>query len=209
MIIGLLAPTFLSVRTDRNVCATRYYELAMQEYQLVREQHIPASLETVFRFFTDAANLDYLTPPWLHFRIKTPLPITMQTGTLIDYTIRWRLVPVRWRTENLDWSPPFQFVDQQIRGPYRLWHHTHTFQENKSGTFMTDTVRYALPFGWLGRLSHAAVVHRDLQAIFDYRYQKIAERFGHTVAVPPHPPTPLPPGETGVVVTVSDRLKQK
>ncbi|MBL8825136.1 MAG: SRPBCC family protein [Planctomycetia bacterium] len=157
----------------------------MKEYRLVREQLIPASLDTVFGFFADAANLDYLTPPWLHFQIKTPLPIVMQTGTLIDYTIRWRLVPVRWRTEILDWSPPFHFVDQQISGPYKLWHHTHTFQEQGSGTFMTDTVRYALPLGWIGRLSHSVLVHRDLQTIFDYRYQKIAERFGQ--AVPPHP----------------------
>lgn len=162
-------------------------ENSMKEYRLVREQLIPASLETVFRFFADAANLDFLTPPWLHFQIKTPLPIVMQTGTLIDYTIRWRLVPVRWRTEILDWSPPMKFVDQQISGPYKLWHHTHTFQENASGTLMTDTVRYALPLGWLGRLSHSVLVHRDLQAIFDYRYQKIAERFGQAVAVPPHP----------------------
>lgn len=158
----------------------------MKEYQLVREQYIPATLESVFEFFADASNLDFLTPPWLHFQIKTPLPIVMQTGTLIDYTIRWRWLPVQWRTEILDWSPPFHFVDQQIRGPYRLWHHTHTFRAEGSGTFMTDTVRYALPLGLIGRMAHAAMVHQDLQAIFDYRFLKIAERFGHTDAVPLH-----------------------
>ena len=78
----------------------------MPEYTLRREQFIPTPIDEVFAFFADAGNLDFLTPPWLHFRIRTALPITMKTGTLIDYTIRWRLVPVTWRTEILDWSPP-------------------------------------------------------------------------------------------------------
>lgn len=150
----------------------------MPEYVLRREQVIPASIEEVFGFFADAGNLDVLTPPWLHFKIKTPLPIIMKTGTLIDYTIRWRLLPVTWRTEILDWSPPHKFIDQQIHGPYKLWHHTHTFESQSTGTLMKDTVRYVLPLGPLGRVAHGMIVRRDLERIFDYRFARIAERFG-------------------------------
>jgi ligand-binding SRPBCC domain-containing protein len=150
----------------------------MPEYQLRRQQFIPKSIETVFAFFADASNLEYLTPPWLHFKIRSPLPIDMKTGTLIDYTIRWRMLPVAWQTEILEWTPPYQFVDQQIKGPYRLWHHRHTFEVNAGGTLMTDFVRYALPLGTLGTIAHGLMVKRDLKAIFDYRFNRIAERFG-------------------------------
>jgi ligand-binding SRPBCC domain-containing protein len=151
---------------------------AMPEYTLLREQFIPTPIDQVFAFFADAGNLDVLTPPWLHFRIKTPLPIAMKTGALIDYTIRWRLVPVSWRTEILDWAPPYRFIDQQIKGPYRLWHHTHTFESKAGGTLMHDIVRYRLPLGPFGSLAHAMIVKSDLNAIFDYRFQQIASRFG-------------------------------
>lgn len=150
----------------------------MPQYHLRRQQFIPQPIDTVFAFFADAANLDFLTPPWLHFQIRTALPMTMRTGAIIDYSIRWRLVPVRWRTEILDWSPPFRFVDQQIRGPYQLWHHTHTFEVQPGGTLMTDTVRYALPLGPLGTFAHFLLVQRDVNSIFDYRFHRIAERFG-------------------------------
>lgn len=150
----------------------------MPEYTLRRQQFIPTSIDRVFAFFADAGNLDVLTPPWLHFRIKTPLPITMKSGALIDYTICWRLLPVRWRTEILDWSPPYRFIDQQVQGPYRFWHHTHTFESRQGGTLMHDLVRYRLPLGPLGDLAHVILVKRDLNAIFNYRYQQIVERFG-------------------------------
>lgn len=150
----------------------------MAEHLLRRQQFIPQPIETVFAFFADAANLEYLTPPWLHFKIRSSLPIMMKTGTLIDYTIRWRLLPVAWRTQILDWSPPYRFIDQQLKGPYRLWHHTHTFEANSGGTLMTDVVRYALPLGPLGTIAHGLIVQRDLNAIFDYRFSRITERFG-------------------------------
>ncbi len=150
----------------------------MSEYLLERRQSIQANLDRVFDFFADAANLEVLTPPWLHFRILTPLPIEMKTGALIQYRIRWRFVPVRWTTEILDWTPGRQFVDQQIRGPYRLWHHTHIFEETTDGVLMTDRVRYALPMGLAGRCMHAVTVRRDLDAIFDHRARQVERVFG-------------------------------
>lgn len=141
----------------------------MTVHTLTRRAFLPHPIERVFDFFSRAENLEAITPPWLGFRIVTPLPIRMEKGTLIDYALRIRRVPVRWRTRIEAWDPPRGFVDAQIRGPYSLWEHTHHFVTVEGGTEMTDIVRYALPFGPLGGLVHRVVVARELRAIFDYR----------------------------------------
>lgn len=146
-----------------------------REYLLEREQFIQQPLEQVFDFFSDAANLEAITPPWLHFRILTPLPIAMHAGTLIDYTIRLYGVPMHWRTRIESFEPQSQFVDTQINGPYALWHHTHEFRETSTGVAMTDRVRYAIPYGLVGQCARWLFVERMLNNIFDYRHQKIAE----------------------------------
>jgi ligand-binding SRPBCC domain-containing protein len=143
---------------------------------LTREQRLPGAPEEVFAFFADAGNLERITPAWLSFRILTPRPIAMGPGTLIEYALRLHRIPVTWLTEIVVWEPGVRFVDQQLAGPYKLWHHTHEFQPDGDGmTRMRDTVRYALPLGPLGSLVHAAVVRRDLERIFDFRFAKVAE----------------------------------
>ena len=102
----------------------------------------------------------------------------MAAGTLIDYRLRWHRLPLRWVTEIRRWEPPLGFTDVQLRGPYRLWHHTHTFEAHERGTIMGDLVRYALPLGPIGRLARAVVVRRDLDRIFDYRRDAVAARLG-------------------------------
>ena len=146
-------------------------------YTLTREQLIPRPRKEVFAFFEDAANLETITPPWLHFRILTQLPIEMRTGALIEYRLRLYGLPIWWRTRIEEYEPPFRFVDQQLRGPYKLWHHTHEFEEIADGTRMKDTVRYELPFGPLGSWTHTLTVHRLLQRIFDFRYEVIERQF--------------------------------
>jgi ligand-binding SRPBCC domain-containing protein len=143
-----------------------------QEYQLSTRLFVARDLTTTFGFFADATNLQRLTPPWLDFSILTPQPIPMRAGALIDYRIRVHGVPIRWRTEIADWTPPLRFVDQQLRGPYRLWHHTHTFTPADGGTWVEDTVRYR-PIG--GRLVHTLFVKRDLTRIFTFRQEAILE----------------------------------
>src|SRR6476661_2567605 len=143
-------------------------------YVLQRAQRFPRPPDVVFPFFADARNLEAITPPWLGFSVTTPGPIEMRPGTLIEYRLRLHAVPVRWRTTIAVWDPPRRFVDVQIKGPYRLWHHTHDFEpDGGGGTVMRDTVRYALPFGPLGALAHALLVRRDLEAIFDFRKDAI------------------------------------
>ncbi len=146
-------------------------------WQIQREQFLPQSLEEVFPFFAQAENLNQITPPWLRFRLLTPLPIVMQQGTLIDYKIRWRWWPIRWRTEIVEWNPPHGFVDVQIKGPYRRWHHRHTFLSQAGGTLVRDEVEYDLPLGFLGRWLHQRVIRSDLEAIFDYRARRVADYF--------------------------------
>jgi ligand-binding SRPBCC domain-containing protein len=141
------------------------------------EQRLPRPPEDVFPFFADAHNLEAITPPWLGFRVVTPAPIAMGRGALIEYRLRLRGLPIAWLTQIDDWVPGVRFVDVQLAGPYRLWHHTHEFAADGSdGTLMRDTVRYALPFWPLGEAAHALLVRRDLAAIFDYRRRAVEER---------------------------------
>ena len=145
---------------------------------LAREQILPAEPDAVFGFFADAFNLEAITPAWLRFRVVTPAPIAMAPGTLVEYRLRLHGVPVRWLTRIEVWEPGERFADVQVRGPYRVWHHTHSFEPHPDGTLVRDTVRYELPLGPLGKLAHAAFVRRDLQRIFDFRHEEVARRLG-------------------------------
>ncbi len=145
---------------------------------LLTELVLPRPIDEVFDFFSDARNLDTLTPPWLKFRILTPGQIEMRPGALIEYRIRWRWLPIYWRTEITVWEPPYRFIDRQIKGPYLQWVHEHTFEECDGGTLMRDRVDYAVP-GWiLEPLIHRLLVGPDVQRIFDYRRAKMLELFG-------------------------------
>jgi ligand-binding SRPBCC domain-containing protein len=137
------------------------------------ELWVPNPLSEVFEFFSRAENLERITPPWMQFKILTPLPMTMKQGATIAYALRVRGIPMRWLTEIERWNPPFEFVDVQAKGPYKLWRHTHRFSEVRGGTLIEDVVEYALPFGWIGRVVHRLQVRRDLAQIFDYRTQRV------------------------------------
>ncbi len=141
---------------------------------LRREQRLPGSPQEVFPFFADAGNLEAITPDWLGFRIVTPRPIEMRVGALIEYRLRLHGVPVSWLTRIEEWEPGARFVDMQLSGPYKLWHHTHEFEpDGAGGTLMRDTVRYALPLGPLGALAHRVLVRRDVERIFAFRAQAV------------------------------------
>ena len=134
---------------------------------------LPASRDAVFSFFADARNLERLTPPWLHFRILTPGPIDMRTGAHIDYRILLHGIPLRWQSVITAWDPPRQFIDEQIRGPYRRWVHTHTFEEEHGGTRVNDSVEFDVIASWLT----GWFVMRDLRKIFAYRHETLIRIF--------------------------------
>lgn len=146
----------------------------MRHHKLERRQHLPTPPDQSFELFADAMNLEAITPPWLRFRVITPGPIEMRSGTLIEYRLRLHGVPVSWRTRIEAWEPGRRFTDVQLSGPYRLWHHTHSFERDGDGTLMRDVVRYALPLGLIGALAHLLVVRRDLERIFDFRRDAVA-----------------------------------
>lgn len=146
--------------------------------RLERHQLLPGEPGDVFGFFANALNLERITPPWLGFRVVAGGPIEMGPGTLIEYRLRLHRVPVRWLTRIEVWDPPLRFVDAQVRGPYRHWHHEHTFTSTPAGaTLMRDRVDYELPAGPLGSLAHALFVRRDLERIFDHRRLAVAAHF--------------------------------
>lgn len=138
------------------------------------ELWLPRPREEVFAFFADAANLDAITPPWVHFHTLTPAPIEMRRGTLIDHKLRIHGVPIRWRSRITVWEPPNRFVDEQVRGPYRLWRHEHVFEEREGGTVVRDCVQYAVPFDFL---VHDLFVRRDVEKIFAHRTETLRARF--------------------------------
>lgn len=142
---------------------------------------VPRSPNEVFAFFADAANLERLTPDWLNFSIRTPLPIEMRAGTIIDYRLRLRGIPIRWRTLISAWEPPFRFVDEQVRGPYRLWRHEHTFEPTPAGTLCRDRVEYR-HLG--GPLAERRLVRPDLERIFAYRSRIIGRTLGERPSEP-------------------------
>ena len=140
-------------------------------------QWLPAPLTEVAKFFGDANNLEELTPPWLNFTVLNKSTPEIQNKTLINYKLRLHGIPFRWTTEIIDWQPPYGFGDQQIKGPFAVWHHTHRFSELGGGTLMVDLVRYKSPVGKLGALTGGWMVDHDVKRIFDYRRQTIAGRF--------------------------------
>lgn len=142
-------------------------------YCLTSELLVAEPREHVFKFFADAFQLETITPPWLHFAVETPRPIEMKPGTLIDYRLRLHGLPVRWRSKISVWEPPFQFVDEQVHGPYRFWEHLHTFEETDTGTSIRDMIDYAVPLSFFAH----PWVRRDLLRIFNYRLKVMRELF--------------------------------
>lgn len=150
---------------------------------LERSQRIELPAAEAFEFFADARNLERITPQFLGFSATTQGKIEMRAGTLIDYRLRLRGIPLRWRTRIEVWDPPRRFVDVQLRGPYDLWEHTHTFiPDGPDAVLIADRVRYALPLGPFGEIAHTLLVRRDLERIFDHRHGAVARLLAPTAA---------------------------
>ena len=154
----------------------------MTKFQLEREQWIDRPLDEVFAFFSDPSNLEELTPPWMRFRITDYPESDLSSGSKIHYKLRVRGIPLRWTSLISRWEPPFAFVDEQVRGPYSSWVHTHTFAEKDGGTLVCDHVEYSV-LG--GRLVNSLLVRRDLERIFDFRARSLSgalQRYGQAAS---------------------------
>lgn len=151
-------------------------------YHLERLQLIRRPREEVFAFFADAGNLEAITPDFLQFKILSPRPIEMRSGTLIDYRLKLAGIPFHWQTRIETFDPPYSFSDLQAKGPYRRWHHWHEFYDVPQGTISVDRVEYELPLGPLGRLARLLFVERNLEQIFEHRRQRLRELLPDIVA---------------------------
>ncbi len=149
------------------------------QYRLTAETLVSQPLDEVFTFFSDARNLESITPSWLKFQVLTPEPLEMRQGTLIDYRLKVHGVPLRWQSRIAVWEPPHRFVDEQVRGPYRRWWHEHIFESTDGGTRCIDRVDYAVPGG---ALVNRLFVRRDLATIFAYRQQCLRDIFATATA---------------------------
>lgn len=146
----------------------------MRIFHFAARLWLPRPRIEVFDFFSNASNLEEITPPWVQFQVVTPTPIRIRQGTEIDYRLKIRCLPVRWRSRITAWDPPHRFVDEQLRGPYRKWIHEHRFSEESGGTLCEDSVTYA-PLG--GALINKLFVERDVRQIFAYRSDRLQVLF--------------------------------
>jgi ligand-binding SRPBCC domain-containing protein len=140
---------------------------------LHRETFVPASVADTFAFFADASNLQRITPRSLDFKILTPVPVVMREGVEIDYRLRVHGFPIPWRSRIDVWEPAVRFVDRQIVGPYRWWHHDHRFEATARGTRVVDHVEYVARARWISD----PIVSRDLHKIFAYRQAALRQVF--------------------------------
>lgn len=155
-----------------------YFAHALEPYKNGKyffsvKQYIPKDVDSVFSFFSDAKNLEHITPPFLNFRMTHMSTKAIHKGTLIDYKLKLKGIPLKWRTLISDWNPPHNFVDTQLSGPYRLWHHTHRFERLGNGTLLSDEIQYKLPLGFLGQMMASSLVQSDVEEIFKYRREVI------------------------------------
>lgn len=150
----------------------------MKTYRLYKTQLVPRPLAEVFSFFEKPENLARITPPSLGFRILTPSLVVMKEGAVFEYSVRVMGIRMRWKSLITDYNPPFSFVDRQVMGPYRFWHHSHTFTEVEQGTLIDDEVHYAMPFGLIGMVAQRLAVKKQLEDIFSHRSKVITVMFG-------------------------------
>lgn len=147
------------------------------EYILERTQFVPVSIQEAFGFFSEAHNLEEITPSWLRFEVLCA-PDRLGYGSLLAYRLELFRVSIHWLTRISTWHPPRSFADEQISGPYPLWEHTHRFSEMDGGTEIYDHVRYRVPGGMLAPLVQRPFVGRWLDEIFDYRAARLEEILG-------------------------------
>lgn len=138
-------------------------------------QIVPLPRDKVFAFFSNPHNLEAITPPWLQFRVVDQSTEDVRENSEFTYRLKLRGIPLKWVSRISEWVPGVRFVDEQIQGPYSLWHHTHTFEDVEGGTLIRDRVLYRLPFAPLSHWVAGNFVASDVKKIFEYRQQRTEE----------------------------------
>jgi ligand-binding SRPBCC domain-containing protein len=147
-------------------------------YQFKRTQLVKTDLHTCWDFFSSPKNLKKITPEYMGFDVLLDIPEKMYPGLMIEYTVKPVFsIPMKWITEITHVEPLKFFVDEQRKGPYKIWHHEHHFEVVDGGVLMTDIVSYELPMGFLGRMARPFIVEKKLKEIFDFRFKVVEEYF--------------------------------
>lgn len=149
----------------------------MKTSRITRHQFINLPVEKVFEFFKSPENLGKLTPPEMSWKILTPKPIKMSVGKVFDYSISLFGIPLTWKSIITDFDPPYRFVDEQLAGPYRFWHHSHVFEKANGGTMVRDEVHYLVPMGIVGKIIEMIIIRHQLDRIFNYRQEALKKHF--------------------------------
>ena len=145
-------------------------------YLLRASQILPVPIEKAFSFFEKPEDLFEITPDWLDFKlVNAAVKGATYEGAEFDYIIKWLAIPIKWHAKIVEYLPPEQFTDVQVRGPYALWKHLHTFEAVPNGTLMRDSITYRIPFGFIGEILHKFIILKQLRDIFSYRAVRIAE----------------------------------
>lgn len=149
------------------------------KHQLYREQQLNCDIEIAWEFFSSPYNLTQITPKEMGFVVHTDVGNqAIFEGMEIEYTVSPLLkIPLKWRTKITEVTFQKSFTDFQEKGPYKLWNHFHEFIPNQEGVLMKDTVDYELPFGFLGDITHALLVKKKLESIFDFRFKVLEQKF--------------------------------
>lgn len=151
----------------------------MKIYQLQLKQQLPISMDEAWKFFSDPGKLPELSPSWMHFKVTSLPEGAMYPGMIATYSLKPLLgIKLNWITEITQVQDRAYFIDEQRFGPYRFWHHEHRIIEIDGGVELIDTVHYALPFGFLGRIAHKLNVENKLHGVFKFRYDTLENLFG-------------------------------
>lgn len=166
----------------------------MEIFYFKTEQLLPVDIHTAWAFFSAPGNLSLITPPDMDFKTLSTFPGGQEifSGMYIEYTVRPLFgIAMYWKTEIRNVQKPFSFTDVQVKGPYRCWEHTHTFIEKDKGVLMQDLVKYQLPYGALGAITHALLVRRKINALFAYRKAAIERIFSQKGPTQQNAPDPF------------------
>jgi len=153
-------------------------------YLLRASQILPVPIEKAFSFFEKPEDLFEITPDWLDFKlVNAAVKGATYEGAEFDYIIKWLAIPIKWHAKIVEYLPPEQFTDVQVRGPYALWKHLHTFEAVPNGTLMQDSITYRIPFGPVGKIFHKFIIMKQLRDIFTYRAVRVAEWANGTLMI--------------------------
>ncbi len=151
----------------------------MKTFLYNTEQFLSTDINTAWDFFSSAKNLALITPPELDFEILSNLnEKEIYEGMLIEYNVKPLMgIPLHWQTEICKVDKPKMFTDKQLKGPYKIWEHMHLFIEKENGVLMKDQVKYQLPFGIIGQITHSLIVRKKIKTIFAFRKEVLKKIF--------------------------------